>query len=257
MRGEGSGFAGALVDCGPMALAVAPDHLLPKSLPASIEAVLFDIDGTLVDSVAMVVAGLSDMYERFTGVRPPGSEVRSLMGMSLRDQIRNLPGGAPDTHTEAEMIAYAIERYAHHQALERPFDAATEALRLLQGAGVPVGLVTNKNDRELRDFLLRFPEASLVGAAVSADDVARPKPAPDPALLAAARLGVPPSLCAFVGDSRFDISSGREAGMFTVGVLYGSGTRAELASRGPDLLLETPEELRDALAGLLARRAAA
>ena len=240
-----------------MALAVAPDHLARTGLPPSIEAVLFDIDGTLVDSVEMVVAGLADMYERYSGRRPEDAEVRALMGMPLRDQARRLPGGDPSPETVAEMTDYAISRYAAHEALESAFAPAMAALHDLLDAGVPVGLVTSKNARELSDFRLRFPALDAVSVAVCADDVARPKPSPEPTLLAARRLGVASSACAFIGDSRFDLDSGREAGVFTVGVLYGSGTRAELASREPDLLLGTPEELRDAVAGFLAARRAA
>ena len=241
-----------------MALAVAPDHL-SASLPTHrrFGAVLFDIDGTLVDSVGMVVAGLADMYERYTGTRPAESEVRALMGMPLSEQVRRLPSGPPSPDIAAEMADYAIGRYAVHESLERPFEPAVEALRDLVRAGVPVALVTSKNARELTDFLARLPDAALVGAAVSADDAPRPKPAPDPVLLAAARLGVDPGACVFVGDSRFDIAAGKAAGVATVGVLYGSGTPEELVASEPDFLLGTPEELREWLAAHVAPAALA
>lgn len=238
-----------------MALAVAPDHLVP-TLSRRFEAVLFDIDGTLVDSIEMVVAGLADMYERYTGARPTDAAMRALMGMPLSEQVKLLPGGEPSPEVAAEMTDYAIDRYAVHEALERPFAPAIEALRDLVAAGVPVALVTSKNARELDDFLARFPDAAHVGAAVSASDVAHPKPAPDPVLLAAARLGVDPGACVFVGDSRFDIASGRAAGATTVGVLYGSGTREELVASQPDFLLGTPEELREWIAAHVAPDAA-
>lgn len=239
-----------------MALAVAPDHLAPTLSSRPFEAVLFDIDGTLVDSVEMVVAGLADMYERYTGTRPADEAMRALMGMPLSEQVKLMPGGSPSPELAAEMADYAIDRYVAHEALESPFEEAVAALRTLISAGTPVALVTSKNARELEDFIARFPEAALVGAAVSASDVTRPKPAPDPVLLAATRLGVDPGACVFIGDSRFDIAAGRAAGATTVGVLYGSGTREELVASQPDFLLGTPEELREWLAVRIAPAAA-
>lgn len=235
-----------------MALAVAPDHLAPILSSRPFEAVLFDIDGTLVDSVGMVVAGLADMYERYTGTRPPDASVRALMGMPLSEQVKQLPGGEPLPELAAEMTDYAIDRYAVHESLERPFAPAIEAFVDLVRAGVPVAFVTSKNARELEDFFVRFPEGAHVGAAVSASDVSHPKPAPDPVLLAAKRLGVDPGACVFIGDSRYDIAAGRAAGTTTVGVLYGSGTREELVASQPDFLLGTPEELREWLAARFA-----
>ena len=235
-----------------MALAVAPDHLAPTLFPRRLTAVLFDIDGTLVDSMGMVVAGLADMVERYTGTRPADAAMRALMGMPLSEQVKLLPGGEPSPELAAEMTDYAIDRYAVHEALERPFDGAIEALRDLARLGVPIGLVTSKNARELDDFLARFSDAAHVGAAVSASDVANPKPAPDPVLLAAARLGVEPGECVFIGDSRYDVAAGRAAGVTTVGVLYGAGTREELVASQPDVLLDTPEELREWLAAHVA-----
>ena len=234
-----------------MALAVAPDHLA-RSSSRPFAAVLFDIDGTLDDSVEMIVAGLSDMYERYTGVRPPIEWVREVMPMALTEQFKRFPGEAPSHDLVDEMTLYAIERYEVHADLDRPFEAAVGALCDLNDAGISVGVVTNKSAPELDSFLARFPHAGCLGVAVCASDVKSPKPAPDPILLAAARLGVDPGECLFIGDSRFDIAAGRAAGVTTVGVHYGSDTRAELVAAQPDFLLGTPEELREWLAARFA-----
>lgn len=221
----------------------------PSSFRA-FDAVLFDIDGTLVDSIAMVTAGLGDMVERYAGYRPDDAELRALIGMPLLEQARMFRPDADDA-THVAMAAYAMERYRVHEHLESPFEEAILALRDVHAAGVPIALVTSKSDVELAAFLLRFEPAPLVGTAVTATDVARGKPDPEGVLLACRRLGVAPERAVFIGDSRYDVLAGRAAGTTTVGLLYGAGDRASLEAAQPDELIETPRQLREWIAARL------
>jgi pyrophosphatase PpaX len=206
-------------------------------------AVLFDVDGTLVDSLPALVRGLGDAYERFSGVRPLDSEIQALIGMPLREQLKLFREAPPAEAELQEMIAYTIGRFEANRDLEREFEPAIEALRLCAQAGLRVALVTSKSRAELELFLPRFAAASLVHAVVSASDVPHPKPHPDSAWLACERLGVPPEEAVFIGDSIFDIRCAQSAALAAVAVTYGSGARDALFNEQPDLVVETPEEL--------------
>jgi pyrophosphatase PpaX len=217
---------------------------MPQGLSLSnFRAVLFDVDGTLVDSAEMFVRGLGDTYEKYAGVRPTREEILALMGVPLTKQLKLFQEQEPTPEKLEEMIAYAIERYAIHEEHESLFEAAVETLRLCHGHGMHTALVTSKNATELEGFLKRFPGAPFVDTTVCASDVLHPKPAPDSALLACHRLGVQPSQAVFIGDSIYDLRCARSAGTASVAVAYGAAHKDTLQAEQPDLLMETPDEL--------------
>lgn len=207
------------------------------------KAVLFDVDGTLVDSLQMIIQGLGDTFETFSQRRPTDREIRSLIGMPLSVQLKLYREVEP---TEAElevMKGYAMDRFDVHQASEQPFAEAVQMLRLCHLQGIKTALVTSKSTRELDGFMKRFSGAAFVNATVCASDVSHPKPAPDSALLACNLLAVDPSEAAFVGDSVYDMRCARAAGLTSIGVAYGAANAAELTAESPDLLVHTPAEL--------------
>lgn len=216
-----------------------------RRFPESFDGVLFDIDGTLVDSLGMLLRGLGDTFEKFTGDRPSDEEIRELVGLPLTEQMRRF--GLPDpTPAEADhMTQYAIGRFKVHEAQERPFGPAVEALRVLHRAQVPTVLVTSKNAQELNDFLDRFEARAAVTSAVCADDVLMPKPHPDSALLACRRIGIDPSRAIMVGDSIYDMRCAKAAGVTTAAVGYGAAPADVIRQEEPDLFFETPQALLD------------
>lgn len=217
---------------------------MPKRLALSeFKAVLFDVDGTLVDSLPALIPGLGDTFERYTGIRPRPEEVRSVIGMPLRNQLKLFGlGDASDEQVE-EMTSFALHRFDSYMHLERVYEPAVETLRACHFSGLRTALVTSKNAEELRRFLPRFPGAEWVDATVCASDVDQPKPNPESALLACERLGVDPSESVMIGDSIYDMRCARDAGVAVVAVAYGSGGRNALAEEQPDLLFGTPDEL--------------
>jgi HAD superfamily hydrolase (TIGR01509 family) len=212
------------------------------SLP-NIRAVLFDVDGTLVDSLEMFVLGLGDTYEKFLGVRPGRERILALCGVPLSKQLRMFQVQEPSETRVAEMTAYALERYRAHQGRESVFPAAVETLRFVHGSGRKTALVTSKNAEELQGFLNRFSGAPFVDTTVCASDVRHPKPAPESAILACRKLGVEPHEAVFIGDSIYDLRCARSADVASVAVSYGAAQRELLASEMPDHLVDTPEEL--------------
>lgn len=207
------------------------------------KAVLFDVDGTLVDSLDMITAGLGDAFEKYGTHRPSNDEIRATIGTPLTSQMLQHQATKPSEEKLAEMINYTMQRYYANVHLEREFGPAVESLFRCHRGGLRTALVTSKNAHELSSFLKRFRGAEAVHVTVCASDVEHPKPAPDAALLACKKLGVEPNEAVMIGDSVFDIRCGRQAGAATVAVLYGSGQRNDLLAEQPDLVIETPEEL--------------
>jgi pyrophosphatase PpaX len=217
---------------------------MPRRLSLSaFKAVFFDIDGTLVDSLAMLIRGLGDTYERYTGVRPSDEDIQALIGLPLRKQLALFRDEPLSEAQYQEMYVYTLERFDANQHLEIVFSEAVEALRLCNRAGIKTALVTSKSDLELASFIYRFTGTQHVDTTVCASDVSHPKPHPESALLACERLHVPPGDAVLIGDSAFDIRCGRDAGLRTIAVAYGAAARQSLLAEEPDMVLDTPSEL--------------
>lgn len=217
---------------------------MPQGLTLSeYQAVLFDIDGTLIDSLEMIVRGLGDTYERFAGRRPDREDLLGQIGRPIAAQVGDYFDSEPTPSLVSEMSAYAIERFEHHEEHERLFPAAIEVLRLCHRQGLRTALVTSKSDVELCGFMKRFEGADAVDATVCATDVQQPKPNPESALRACEILGVDPQRAVMIGDSVYDLRCAKEAGLKAIAVAYGAGRREVLVAERPDLLFDTPEEL--------------
>jgi len=207
------------------------------------KAVLFDVDGTLVNSMGVFVNGLGDAYERYLGHRPNCETLLSLCGIPLRRQLQMFQEVPPTPEKLEEMVDYAIDRYGVHEGLERTFEESVESLRACHRAGLRTALVTSKNAVELARFLKRFVAADAIHASVCASDVHQPKPHPESAFLACSRLGVEPKEAVMIGDSIFDIRCAREAGVTPVAVGFGASDRATLLAESPAAYFETPADL--------------
>jgi pyrophosphatase PpaX len=215
-----------------------------------IRAILFDVDGTLVDSIAMIIAGLGDTYENFTGNRPSDSEIAALIGTPLVGQMK-LFGLNPDEAQLQELCDYTIQRYGVHKHLETEFVDAVEALINAHQIGLKTALVTSRNAVEVEILSQHFSGWSAADTAVSASDVVNPKPSPDPALLALERLGVSAEDAIMIGDSVFDLRCARGAGLRSGAVLYGAGKKEDLLAETPDYVFTTPTDLLDWVCNLI------
>lgn len=214
-----------------------------------VHAVLFDLDGTLVDSALDLGGAGNDLRER-RGLPPLPLEVsRPLTGTGARGMLRVALGTTPeDADFEALKDEYLAIYATRLTRLTRVFDAMAPVLDALDAAALPWGIVTNKHSRFAEPVVAGTGLATRSRVLVCGDTTARAKPFPDPLLEAARRLAVDPAHCLYVGDDLRDIQAGRAAGMGTVAAAWGYlGDGEPIEAWGADHLARTPAGLLEAL----------
>lgn len=217
---------------------------MPRGLSlADFKAVLFDVDGTLMDTLPALIKGLGDSYEQFNGVRPTDEQMQATLGIPLRTQMRMFTDRPVSDEELQQRVDYTIGRFEFHSHLEKEFAPAVQVLELSIGSGLKTALVTSKNAQEVSLFRRRVPWFASVDTIICASDVTHPKPDPESALLACERLAVSPEDAVFIGDSIFDMQCANAAGTKRVAVGYGSGNKQALLGEKPDLFFEKPDEL--------------
>jgi pyrophosphatase PpaX len=203
--------------------------------------VLFDLDGTLLDSIGLIVESFEHTL-RAHGLPPeePASFVRGI-GTPLADTLRPfVREGLPLEALVATYRAYNIE---HHDARVGPFEGAVATVRALLAEGVRVAIVTSKNRQGTERGLRRMGLAGEVTALVCLEDVTRAKPDREPVDRAIALVGGDPRTTLFVGDSPHDMLSGRAAGVATAVATWGPFSRDELARTEPTHWLAKVEDV--------------
>jgi phosphoglycolate phosphatase len=185
-------------------------------------AVLFDLDGTLIDS-APDLGAAADKMRTDRGLAPLGLDVyRPMAGAGARGMLGIAFGMAPD-HADYEAHRDEFLHNYEQGMTERThaFEGVAELLEALQARGVPWGIVTNKMERFTLPLVRLLPVLSGARVVVGGDTTPHPKPHPAPLLEAARRLALDPAQCVYVGDDERDIVAGRAAGMRTVAACYG------------------------------------
>jgi pyrophosphatase PpaX len=203
--------------------------------------VLFDLDGTLIDSVRLIL----DSYHHTLAVHGLAAESDEFfltgIGTPLWVQFKKW---ADDEELLAEMITtYRAYNLEHHDRGVTPYPGVVEMVRAVRSAGLRTGLVTSKNRSGAFRGLGVAGLTETMEVIVAADDVENPKPHPEPVHSALRQLGEPASSAILVGDSLHDMESGRAARIKTGAVLWGPFDRAHLAPSAPDHWLETPADL--------------
>lgn len=210
-----------------------------------IRAVLFDLDGTLIDSAPDLGAAADSMRLRRGMLSLPQDRYRPLAGSGARGMLHAAFGITPDhvdygTLKEEFFLAYTDCLFQRTQ----PFHEVPQMLALLRERGLAWGVVTNKSQRFTGPITQAMPLFSTASAIVSGDTTPHAKPHPAPLLEAARRMSVSPAECIYVGDDERDILAGRAAGMATVAARYGYlGVGADVDAWGAHAEVSSPMDL--------------
>lgn len=202
---------------------------------------LFDLDGTLIDSIELILRSYRHTIKTHRGYEPPDDVWMKGLGTPLWVQFQEWSEDPAEIQT---MVAtYREYNLAHHDELVRPYDGVVDAVRRIAAAGGTLGLVTSKmRGGALRGLKLAGIEDAFT-VIVGSDEVTHPKPHPEPVLKALGLLNAPAAGAVFIGDSRHDLECGRAAGVETAAVLWGPFARVELEDLAPDHWLARPADL--------------
>jgi pyrophosphatase PpaX len=212
-----------------------------------IRAVLYDFDGTLADSTELIMRCYRHTMHTHLGQVPPDEVWLSGFGMTLESQMRRF--GRDPAEVEAMLDTYREYQNGIHDELLRPFPDAAETVAELERRGYGLAIVTSKHRRAAMRGMELCGLVSHFDVIVTPDDVAEPKPHPEPVLLALEKLGVAPHEALFVGDSPHDVAAGRAAGTRTAAALWGPFPRQALEDARPDVFLHAQHDVLRLLNG--------
>ncbi|MFN7949937.1 MAG: HAD-IA family hydrolase [Blastocatellia bacterium] len=216
--------------------------------------VLFDFDGTLVNTTPLILRCFAATWQKLFGFALDEAAYISTFGIPLETAMAQML--AQMTHRqrisapadEAAMVEEMITTYRtfnlewHDQMIE-PFPGIDEMLSELQRRGCLTGVVTSKKRIGAERGMKLFNLHEVFAVSICCEDTTRHKPHPEPLLHAMERLSADPAETIYVGDSPHDIIAGRAARIATAAAAWGPFTRTELELAGPDFLLDTPQDL--------------
>lgn len=236
----------ATAPIGPSRRAVAhldrTGHYAEPVNSAAPRTVLFDLDGTLADTVPLIVATFRRTVSESLGWEPTVEQCKAWIGRSLTETFQALAPERAD-----ELIDHYLEwNLANHHAYVRQFDGVGGLIDALRASGRSYGVVTSKRHTSA---LLSLECAGLTGLPLLAteEDTVAHKPAPEPLLYALRRVGADAAGAVYVGDAVVDMQAARAAGVRSVAVTWGAASAEELAAVQPDALVHNIAELRAVL----------
>ena len=215
-------------------------------------AVLFDLDGTLIDSIELILNSAKHAFRDRDGHVPTDAEWLTGVGIPLASMFRRY--AKDDAEVDALIAKYREYQLAHHDRLVKCYDQVVETVDFIRAAGHPVAVVTSKTGWLAKRGLDHVGLGPHFDVIVGCDICQRHKPDPEPVFLALEKLGYEPGDAAFVGDSVHDMAAGNAAGVVTIAALWGPFTREDLAASGPTHFLERMADLPRLLADVQAGR---
>jgi pyrophosphatase PpaX len=205
--------------------------------------VLFDLDGTLADTIGLIVASYNHAFRAVLDTERDEAEIRSWIGRPLIESFAEV---SPEHAEELDRV-YREWNIANTERLLRVYDGVAELLRDLTAAGVRTGVVTSKRRQTALMALRGVGLEGRLPLLATLEDTERHKPLPDPLLHAVTVLGVQPPSCVYVGDAVVDVEAARAAGLGAIAVTWGAGLASDLDAAAPDALAHSVGDLRVAL----------
>ena len=209
------------------------------------QAVLFDLDGTLIDSAPDLAGAANDMRVARDLPPLPYDSLRPMVGSGARGMVGRALGVAPGDADFEQLRDEFLQRYESRMTREtRVFDAVSPMLEALRRHGMPWGIVTNKAARFAAPLVAALGLDQHAATLVCGDTTPHAKPHPAPLLEAALRMHMPPAACLYVGDDLRDVQAGRAAGMATLAAAWGYlGEGDHIDAWGADHVVESPSQL--------------
>ena len=207
----------------------------------TVQTVLFDLDGTLIDSVRLIL----DSYHHTLAAHglPPRSDEEWLRGVGTPLTVQFAEWCDDRGMLEALIATYREYNLAHHDRMVTVYPGVVDSVEAIRAAGRQTGLVTSKNRQGALRGLTLAKLDQMMDVLVCADEVTNPKPHPEPVEKAVGLLQADPATTVYVGDSVHDMEAGRGAGVRTAAVLWGPFGREHLEGARPDYWLERPSDL--------------
>ena len=207
------------------------------------DTIIFDMDGTLLNTLDDLVDSVNHMLQRYGYSRKEEKEVRRALGNGARVLIGSLlPQGEENPQFEQIYQEYVTYYQEHCQIKTRPYDGIMETLRELKKRNVRMGIVSNKGDGAVKE-LSRDYFGERMQAAIGDDPSRRRKPAPDSVLEAMRQLGVTRAETVYIGDSDVDVETARNAGVACCAVSWGFRSVQCLRDAGAARIAANPQEL--------------
>jgi HAD superfamily hydrolase (TIGR01549 family) len=216
----------------------------------SYRAVVFDFDGTLVDTRAPILAGVKHALAATGRATPPDAVILRHVGLGLHEVLGRVAGGADPAEIGRMAGLYRARFDEVAPGRTRPFAGVREALLELRGAGVRLAIATNRGRESLLPLLEEHGLSALFEVALSAHCVPHAKPHPAMLERILGELALDPAGVLMVGDTAVDVRMGRAAGVDTCAVTYGAHTHEELLAEGPTHIAHHPAELPAIVKGL-------
>ena len=211
------------------------------------QAVLFDMDGTVLDTLDDLCDSINHSLAEFSLPQVSREHVRQCLGNGAAFLVsHSIPAGS-SPELEADVLAFYKPWYDAHCLIKTaPYEGILPMMQSLKEQGLRLAIISNKPDRAVQELSDAF-FPGLLELSVGESPSVRRKPAPDTVLTAASQIGLSVDQCVYVGDSEVDLQTARNAGMDCVSVTWGFRDEAQLIEAGASVLVRTPEELKSLL----------
>ncbi len=216
------------------------------ALPSRPTALVFDFDGTLADTRAIIVDSYREAFARVGIECPSEKEISATIGIPLASAFRELTGA------DDELISRAVEAYREVFRLKgygdvEAFPGMLQVVRSCQAAGFRMGIASSRSNQSLGGMVEHLGVADCFEVVASREDASNDKPHPELLLSVISRMGLEPRQVLMIGDTTFDIEMGHAAGCLTCAVTWGNHNRAKLKSVHPTVLVDNATDFEPLL----------
>lgn len=230
------------------------DNMPPNQKKLKVKAIIFDLDGTLIDSIGIYFMIVEKALERLNLPPVSRASIRAAVGSEDFNWDFVLPEELIDRKTEVIERAWQIVAEIAPPLFEKNvklIPGADRILKRISSNGLKIGLATSTQKSYMKIKMQPLKSAGvaeLFEVVITADDTQRRKPAPEPLIACAQQLRLDPDICVYVGDTRIDMQAGQAAGMKTIGVLTGFDDLELLQKETPDAVIDSIGRLAEVIA---------